>query len=94
MPALDQSAVDGWQSLGTFAFADGGSQWIRVADNTGEPLADKVQLAFDAVRVTRVEEPSTTSVQPEDETGGCNAGGHQLGIALGLMLFGLRRRKK
>ncbi len=49
---LDQSAADGWQSLGDFDFAAGGDQSIHLADNTGEPSTDNVQLVFDAVNVT------------------------------------------
>ncbi len=51
---IDQTAVDGWSSLGEITFAAGGSQTIRVDDNTGEPNEDDVQLVFDAVRFTRV----------------------------------------
>jgi GH25 family lysozyme M1 (1,4-beta-N-acetylmuramidase) len=50
---IDQTAVDGWQSLGTFAFAMGGSQSVHVGDNTGEPEANNVQLVFDAVQLVR-----------------------------------------
>ena len=47
--SIDQTAVDGWQSLGEFDFAAGGDSRFTSADNTGELLADKVQLVFDAV---------------------------------------------
>lgn len=47
---IDQTAVDGWQSLGDISFAAGGSQWIQLGDNTGE--AAQKQLVFDAVRFT------------------------------------------
>ena len=50
---IDQTAVDGWQTLGTFAFAAGADQYVHLGDNTGEPLANSVQMVFDAVRVTR-----------------------------------------
>lgn len=50
---LDQSAKDGWQSLGTFAFAQGAAQSVRLDDNTGEALSLKRQLVFDAIRLTR-----------------------------------------
>jgi len=39
---IDQTAVDGWQSLGTFMFAQGGGQYVHLGDNTGEPLANNV----------------------------------------------------
>ena len=49
---IDQSAVDGWQKLGTYAFNKGGGQQLELADNTGEPLSLKRKLVFDAVRLT------------------------------------------
>jgi GH25 family lysozyme M1 (1,4-beta-N-acetylmuramidase) len=49
---LDQTAVDGWSSLGEYDFAMGADQWVRLTDNTGEPLAAETQLVFDAVRLT------------------------------------------
>jgi hypothetical protein len=51
---LDQTAVDGWQSLGEFDFAAGAHQYVELGDNTGEPNSDDVQLVFDAVRLTPV----------------------------------------
>lgn len=54
---VDQSAVDGWTPLGEIEFAAGHGQLVRVDDNTGEPGADEVQLVFDALRFTRVEDP-------------------------------------
>ncbi len=96
---LDQSAVDGWQTLGDFDFEAGGEQGLRLADNTGEPLADNVQLVFDAVRVTRVETGDTGSGAGSDDDeapsddGGCSAGG-QLGLALVGLVAGLRRRRR
>lgn len=51
---IDQTAVDGFQSLGEFDLAQGGDQFIHVGDSTGEPYTDQVQIAFDAVRLTRV----------------------------------------
>ena len=50
---IDQTAQDGWQSLGTFAFARGAAQSLRLDDNTGEAVGLKGQLGFDAIRVTR-----------------------------------------
>ena len=78
---IDQSASDGWQSLGEFQFADGGHQWVHLADNTGEPVAGNVQIVFDAVRVTRLDGSGPGSDQgsavddPMKHGGGCNAGG-------------------
>jgi hypothetical protein len=52
---LDQTAVDGWQPLGQFDFAQGDEQSVHLSDNTGEPGSAMVQLVFDAVRVTPAE---------------------------------------
>ena len=49
---LDQTAADGWQTIGTFAFNQGGYQSIHLGDNTGEPSSNNVQLVFDAIRLT------------------------------------------
>jgi len=84
---LDQTAADGWQPLGDFDFAAGSDQFIHLADNTGEPEADNVQLVFDAVRVTPLDyagsgsDPGTGSDVGGDtdpgtkHSGGCSAGG-------------------
>lgn len=49
---IDQSSANGWVELGTFDFAAGGSQSVRLDDNTGEPFDAQRVLAFDAVRVS------------------------------------------
>jgi hypothetical protein len=96
---IDQTATSGWQALGEFDFEAGGDQWIHLADNTGEPLANNVQIVFDAVRVTRlVDDTGSDGDQydnPGDE-GGCNAGGGGAS-ALVLLAFvgvGLRPRSR
>jgi uncharacterized protein (TIGR03382 family) len=100
---VDQTAASDWQSLGEFEFAEGGEQWIHLADNTGEPLANNVQLVFDAVRLTRVDDGTGTGSggdeldPPPGDSGGCNAGGGQAGalVLVGLVgLGGLRRRRR
>ncbi len=48
---LDQTTADGFADLGAFAFAQGGDQWIRLDDNTGEPNADTIQIVFDAFEI-------------------------------------------
>lgn len=52
--SADQSAPGNWKMLGTFSFNAGGGQSLRLNDNTGEPLANKITLVFDAIRLTRV----------------------------------------
>jgi lysozyme len=51
---LDQGTVDGWQTLGTFAFAAGADQRVWLGDSTGEPFSERHQLVFDDLRLTRV----------------------------------------
>ena len=95
--ALDQTAADGWQSLGELAFAAGGDQSIHLADNTGELLADKVQLVFDAVRLTPIVPGDDFGIGNDGETppseGGCSVGGGA-GWLFGLALVGLVRRRR
>lgn len=96
---VDQTAADGWQSLGDFTFAEGGDQWLHLGDDTGETLAANVQLVFDAVRLTRLDAP----VIPGDDDGGdgdgeleggCSAGGGSAGGLVVLAAFGLLRRRR
>lgn len=90
---LDQTAADDWQALGEVDFARGADQWVRVADNTGEPLSSNVQLVFDALRLLRVEtETGSNSEADAPSGGGCAVGGN-LGLALIALLAGVRRRR-
>ena len=83
---IDQSAVDGWQTLGTFDFASGAGQSIHLADNTGEPSTDQAQLVFDAIRLTRVDPGSgSDTVVPPKHGGGCDGGGGAAGWLLALL---------
>ncbi|MGE3765550.1 MAG: GH25 family lysozyme [Kofleriaceae bacterium] len=97
---LDQTAVDGWQTLGEIDFAQGADQYVHLGDNTGETLASKTQLVFDSVRVTRLdttepgtEEPGTEEPDPAGD-GGCSTGGGSTSVLLGFALLGLRRRRR
>jgi MYXO-CTERM domain-containing protein len=58
---VNQSSTDGWTTVGSFEFAAGGSQSVRLDDNTGEPASANVQLVFDALRITRLDPPVSTS---------------------------------
>ncbi len=98
MVTIDQTAVDGWQSLGEIDFAQGPHQWLHLGDDTGE---SNVQLVFDAVRLTRVGDGSGSGSGGSDgggdgggsggHGGGCSAGGGAGGL---LALFALRRRRR
>lgn len=74
---VDQSASDGWVPLGTFAFAQGGSQSVRLNDNTGEAFSLKRALVFDAVRFTRIGggNASSSSSGAGGEGGASGSGG-------------------
>ncbi len=102
---IDQTAVDGWQPLGEYALAAGGDQAVRVGDNTGEPGAGNVELAFDAVRLTRLDPPDPAGGgggggggggADGEVVSGCRAaggggGGGLVVIALGLIIARRRR---
>jgi lysozyme len=89
---IDQSAVDGWQSLGDFTFGAGGHQYIHLGDNTGEPRSQMIDLAFDGVKLERSDGGKTDGEGTVPRSGGCAAGGGG-GFAIALALVGLRRRR-
>jgi hypothetical protein len=72
---IDQTATDGWQPLGDFMFAAGASQSVHLGDNTGEPLANNVQIVFDAVRVTPADPMGSGSGSDGGVLGGDGGGG-------------------
>ncbi len=75
----DQSASAGWLELGTFTFAAGPTS-VSLADNTGEPFSAMRVLVFDALRLTRIGGPSTTS---SGAGGGGASGGSTTGSGTG-----------
>lgn len=97
--AIDQTAGDGWQSLGEYEFAGGPDQFVHLGDNTGEPLAGNTQLVFDSVRLTRMSAPSDPTdptdptTDPKGEGGGCNVGG-TAGFAVLAAVAAIRRRRR
>ena len=89
---IDQTAVDGWQSIGEFELAASGDQFVHLGDNTGE--TGDVQLVFDAVRLTRVGD-DVEGPALDDSSGGCSTGGNGVSFgALALVLLAIRRRKR
>jgi hypothetical protein len=69
---IAQTAVDGWNLIGEFPFAQGANQSIRLNDNTGEPNGGMVKLVADAIRLTRLDGPQPlpdTGVEPSADTG-------------------------
>lgn len=91
---IDQTAVDGYQTLGEFDVVVGGDQYVHLGDNTGEARADDIQLVFDTVRITRIDPPSDDpgDAVPPDETGCSTGGGAGFAIAIALGLAVRRRR--
>ena len=69
---VDQSAASGWVSLGEFEFDAAADHWVRIDDNTGEPLDLEVSIVCDALRLTRVggEESSSSSGSGSGDSGG------------------------
>lgn len=62
---VDQTAGD-WLLLGEYDFAAGAQHTVRLNDNTGEPFADLTRLAFDGVRLTRLDIPEATGTSVGD----------------------------
>jgi len=100
---VDQSAVDGWQSLGDFAFAAEGNQHVHLGDNTGEPSANNLQLVFDAVRITNLDSNvgsdwssdggGSGSNRNAMTGGGCNVGGSAGLLVVAIPALAARRRR-
>jgi hypothetical protein len=63
---VDQTAVDGWVTVGEFDFAAGDGQWVRLEDLTGEPGSSDTRVVFDALRLTLVPETPSDPVDPGD----------------------------
>jgi GH25 family lysozyme M1 (1,4-beta-N-acetylmuramidase) len=100
---IDQTAVNGWQTLGEFDFDAGGYQSIFLGDNTGEDPMNNVQVVFDAARLTRVAKEGGAADDGNgsgddgdggNESGGCEAGGNDLGLVLIVGFAWLRRRRR
>ncbi len=94
---IDQTAVDGYQPLGEFEFARGAHQFVHLGDNTGEQVAN-VQLVFDAVRLTRIDDGKEDGAGGgsgnDGGSGGCSTSGNGAGFVIALALAGLRRRRR
>lgn len=71
---VDQTAHDGWNTIGEFQFAEGGSQSIRVDDNTGEPNETNTQLVFDAIQLTRLDKDEGGDVGGDGDGDGDGGG--------------------
>ncbi len=88
---IDQSAVDGWQSLGELDFVEGAhGQGIRLDDNTGEPNGTNTQIVFDALRFTKLEDVDQESPEPAGASGCATTrtGGDPVGLLALLFVVG------
>ena len=68
---IDQGETDGWNALGEFEFESGHAQSVRLDDNTGEPYDALTQIVYDAIRLTRLDDPGDDddTAMPDDDTG-------------------------
>jgi hypothetical protein len=71
---IDQSAVDGWQALGTYHFAAGGGQFLKVTDNESSTVASSQHIAVDSIRLSRVGEWCGNGIcDPSEDCTSCAA---------------------
>ncbi|HEY1101327.1 MAG TPA: D-alanyl-D-alanine carboxypeptidase family protein [Myxococcota bacterium] len=61
---LNTTTAGGWRSLGEFQFSATPGERVRLDDNTGERSSLSRKLAFDGLRVTRVDASSTPPPPP------------------------------
>ncbi len=80
---VDQSANDGWVSLGEFQFDAGALQSVQLGDNTGEPNEAELSLVFDALRLERLDAPAGTTSGDAGDTTGDDGGDGSSGEVLG-----------
>jgi MYXO-CTERM domain-containing protein len=78
---IDQSTDKGWITLGDVELAVGAERFVELGDNTGEATSLDRHLAYDAVRLTFVPEPSgagggsaTGATASSGATGSASAG--------------------
>jgi hypothetical protein len=100
---IDQSAADGWHSMGLFDFAAGREQHLALFDNSDQEVGEGQRIVADAIRLTRSGEPEPEEPEPEepeygDLTGGCQSGGGKSSggamLCLALALLILRKSKR
>jgi hypothetical protein len=100
---IDQSATTGYQSLGEFDFVAGAPASVHLGDNTGEVYVStaKIEIMFDAMRVTHVERPGDGSGEGDvsdddmnDMTGGCSTVHSKSSLAIVLVLGAILRPRR
>jgi MYXO-CTERM domain-containing protein len=63
---LDQSAAEGWVSLGRYTFGEGDDQWIAVYDNVEGSVEADQHIAVDALRLVRAVTSTSDAGVPLD----------------------------
>lgn len=61
---VDQSASEGWITLGDFRFAGGGGELVSVYDNSEDMVAPESHIAVDAIRLRRVDRSAPPTPTP------------------------------
>ena len=91
---LDQSAGQGWTSLGRFTFEAGTHQDVMVFDNSSGPVGDEQHITVDALRIGEGEDEGSQGKL----SGGCRAGGRHssghLALLLVVLLLASRGRRR
>ena len=91
---IDQTTVDGFVSLGAFAFTGEGDEYVLLGDNTG--TRDQ-KVVFDALRVTTPDDIGDDIDGDSDSQGGCGCGSTRApdaAVAFAVLAFALRRRRQ
>ena len=55
---VDQTGGNRWVDLGTYDFASGSGQRVKVGDNTGEAASTHKKIVLDSIRLTRIDDQS------------------------------------
>ena len=75
LATVNQAAQKGWQSLGTYDLSAGLGRAIQLGDATGEASGDMKRVAYDAIRITPIAEPSGGASGSGGENPSGGAGG-------------------
>ncbi len=67
---VDQSANDGWVSLGEFSFDAEALQSVQLGDNTGEANDAEMSIVSDALRLERLDAPAGTTTGDAGDSSG------------------------
>jgi hypothetical protein len=70
-----QAGANGWVNLGTYRFARGGGQYVRVDDNAAAPVGSGQSIVADAIRLVPVNVPGcgNGACEASESCGSCPA---------------------